>query len=894
MLEQGFNFTSWSESLKEYGDRGWSSEDLATIIASANLNYEPDETDMTWLQERTTLLPPRLLTELDEKTLRLEAPKTENPALKKVDINILKTILSGSFSDEQFLAVFPARTKIDLGIRRARAKTVYLLYQKEGKTKLWERWIPQLVNFDYITVCILMLCEIIHGDWLRFWASLKCLQSLDDLQVTTKWVSDRLKKHPAPMSLRLRYCEGGGVSGYRNPPFGNFDYFGETKKLAEGGEPHGIIHTHWLQVFETAAAEVQVNSTPKVVEYMTLEQFIASDLANTGGASTFGKVEWEFEGEKGKFKARKNFLLDISTPAYLAEQTLANLGKQVNKSFIKPELGKMRIAVTGDIWSYFSQSWLNYLTGEVYLQWPGNTLDERVDQQTQRMQDMRDASVGAYPLPFDFAAFDHQPEIDEVQILSRKFLERGATNVPITEINVWKDVLDKTVDSFAHAILIAQEGDKKEEYTILGGVESGIRLTSLLGNYWNGTMTHVGKDWLYKCGYKGEIKSWLRGDDSDIIGKNYWVALAMRLAYAAINAVGNDSKYGIHYQQSEFLRVWYGVDKNYGYPNRAIPGIMQRKPWSSEPWDPEGVLKAQLSTVDTLERRLARKLPNLRSIVCQDWSRIRHKSIDWLRLPMQLGGLGLLPWRGKATTVAWPKLEHPNIEITNLDPGSYNHYQTMKYWTLTENELKTRQSMSLVSKCASDDIRGLGQKFRDNYKHALSKMPEVQWTEVNISKFPVHTLTQTAENLLRISTPKELATTISTRGSGFGEYREMQEWWTEAQLIAQLRPDVQPMKMLQTYNVAMYTAVKHLERKGLHRGSALDYVFGDIAGMVVSPLSPLIASAVQSALSLQIAPWVETQKHWTRETWAWFTSVVAHWYADNLNRSPLSQTLFQW
>jgi len=49
---------------------------------------------------------------------------------------------------------------------------------------------------------------------------------------------------------------------------------------------------------------------------MTLEEFIASDISQTSGASSYGKIVYETEtvdGElkDGKFKARKNFLLDL-------------------------------------------------------------------------------------------------------------------------------------------------------------------------------------------------------------------------------------------------------------------------------------------------------------------------------------------------------------------------------------------------------------------------------------------------------------------------------------------------------------------------------------------------------------------------------------------------------
>jgi hypothetical protein len=639
---------------------------------------------------------------------------------------------------------------------------------------------------------------------------------------------------------------------------------------------------------------VQGSSVPKSVDYLSLKDFIASDLANTSGASTYGKVEWEFEGEKGKFKARKNFLLDITTIDYLYEQTILHLGSQTNKSFIKPELGKMRIAVTGDIWSYFSQAWLNYLTGEVYLQWPGNTLDERIGEQTKRMEEMRKVALDAYALPFDFAAFDHQPQTPETKTLVYKFLIRGQINVPPEDKKEYDLVLGKTTDSFDHSKIIAQLGDKIERYPVQGGLPSGIRLTSLIGNYWNQTMTQISKNWLKEVGMTGELPSWLRGDDSAIYAKTYWGVLAMRLAYAGINAIGNDSKYGIHAGESEFLRVWYGLDKNYGYPNRAIPGLIQRKPWNSEPWDPEGVLKAQLSTIDTLSRRLARQFPELERIVCEDWSRIRKQSVRWLQLPTNLGGLGLLKFEGWTCDISWPRLKHPNITFTNLADRSYEHYQSIfPNWTLTTEELKEVQHSSLVDRTAADDIRGLGSVFRSSYKQALKEMSVAKWYKIDIKTDYLANLPLIADSLARISSHTELSTVITTVGTDFGMYAKHQKWWTEVQELAKIRK-IKPVLLLQQFNMNMYVAMKKLERKGLHRGSALDYLFGKISGLSTSPLSPLLVSPIQSALSLSVENWVSSERKWNRETWSWYTSCVASYFAKALDRSKVSQDLFQW
>jgi len=281
-------------------------------------------------------------------------------------------------------------------------------------------------------------------------------------------------------------------------------------------------------------------------------------------------------------------------------------------------------------------------------------------------------------------------------------------------------------------------------------------------------------------------------------------------------------------------------------------------------------------------------------VVCQDWARIRKQSIRWLQAPTSIGGLGILHFEGWVPSQPWPHVEHPSIVFTNIQPESYMTYQKkFQHYTLNETELKQVQQQSLIEKTASDDIRGLGVIFRDKYSHAIQKLRETTWRRVEIDRFKAEPLFAPAYSLSKIRNHQDLSVAIRSVGDGFGRYIGTQQWWTETQSLSRVR-DVRPMELLREYNLEMFCAIRSLERKGLHRGSAMDYVFGNIAGLVVSPLSPLLASVVQSALSLAVIPWVQSHSKWNRETWGWFTSTVAHWYAEQLNNSPLSLTLFQW
>lgn len=894
LTAHGHSLKRMASSLAHYGIVDWTSSDLAYLIASANLNLVPRQSDLDWLKAKTNLLPPKLLTPLDEGRLRETSPDADRWEERELPPE-MATVLDGRFTDDDFLKVFPARTKLDLGIRRARAGTVYRLYKNTKSTDTWRTWIPRLVHLDYISVCNLLVAHQVHGPgWLEFWWTTGALNSLESWDRISKHVNNSLKKLPASDYLRQRYAEAGGMSGYRNPPFPGFDPIQDTKELAEAGIPHGFPDSDWIAELRASAVAVQGSSVPDSVPYLTLEAYIASDLATTQGASTTGVVTWEFETDSGKFKARKNFLLDLFSPAYLAQQTMLHLGKQVNRSFIKAELGKMRVAVTGDIWSYFSQSWLNYLCGHVYLQWEANTMEEDLASQTERMASMMRLLHKAYGLPFDFAGFDHQPSTSELQLLTQLYLERGSVNVPDDQLEVWRKVLRGTVESFDSSTIQVHEGAKLHSWRVLGGLPSGIRLTSLLGNYWNTACTRWCRRFLKECGLTDPLLSWIRGDDSAIFAKTYWSALLMRLAYGSVNAVGNDDKYGIHWQQTEFLRVWYRDTHALGYPNRAIPALMQRKPWSSDPWSPEGVVSAQLEALATLERRLARPLDHIRHAIKQDWSRIRHTTTRWLDTPAPLGGLGLDEYKGWVPSLAWPTLAHPRIKFTNRLAGSELLLEdAFSPWNPSVEQLVGIQLNRMSDKAVTDDVRGVAAVFRDQYSRELARRPRVTWRQYHTLPFPTQNMSPLAALLRSVASLDTLLRIRGTVGADFGSASNLKARWTLSQEYARVSK-LRPFAALLDYAPSAARVVLRLERRGLHRTASLDYVFGEITGLYTGSLHPMLLSVVQSALSVAVDPWIRARGHWTRETWGWFVSVVAGWFSQELKASPFVQKFYSW
>jgi hypothetical protein len=241
------------------------------------------------------------------------------------------------------------------------------------------------------------------------------------------------------------------------------------------------------------------------------------------------------------------------------------------------------------------------------------------------------------------------------------------------------------------------------------------------------------------------------------------------------------------------------------------------------------------------------------------------------------------------SSIPWPTAERPFVKVTNIHPDTWEHYRSkFKSYTVTENELKEVQQGEIQTKLATDDVRGLGKIFRDAYKLQLKQMGVVTWRKVNFHDFPMDGIVPANIILNSLTTPSQLANLMRSPNVVFGAWKKIEQWWTETQLLATVRR-IKPASLLRDYSPGAWADMRKLERAGLHRAVALDFIFGKIAGVVATPVSPLISSAVQSMLSTLV-----TDRKWTREMWAWFVSTIGAVMAQNLDASRLSQELYQW
>lgn len=885
---------------------GWPSEVIIALAATARYGLHPDPALIAQLRQLTSLLPPQDLTTLTRGKLRSKVPAAQKVfSWSKERFEALRALRTASkprLDDEAVLAVWEVRAKVDLSIRRTRFRDCYTCYRNGGSEDLFWRRCEALPGFDLITVCNLLNASWVLStdsfDWFEFWQSLGAFS--DDVAHYTavaKVVNDLLKKFPSVGLPWMRLVECGVMTGYRNPPFPGFNVVDETKKLAEGGGEHGLSAADSLAVF-SRIAEVTLDTEGENVAWKGFRDYIVEGDWETSGSSSVGIVKWEYGGETGHFKARKNLVPDVVDLEQLATDCMAT-DDQVNKAIVKSELGKLRMAVASDMHTYLKMSWITRLLGGCYKAWPGSTIEEDVFQQTDRMLDMLRAICAAWNLPFDYAAFDHQPTTAELLAIVKVLIRCARRNVGADHMAEFDQVAASVVEGFSRSTLsVRDESGVVHKFPVTGGVMSGLRWTTILGNAWNTVMTVWVAQTLNALGVDtSDVKRWIRGDDSAIVADTYAKVLLFREGYEAIGALGSDGKFGIHRGASEFLRVWYDRTGCHGYAARAVPGLLQRKPWSSAPWEEESTMSAIYDTCRTLRRRGAdcRRVDGFWRAVKQVWSQRRHVSTNWLQVPKNLGGLGVEPWDGETMPVSrWPVTDTLNLRVTNATEWRARKLEAeySKFLPISVSEAGALAARLLAKKVASDDVPSLNSLYRENAQKPEDQRFSKQKAGWNIP----------GSNELLIQT-RLLAETAATKGAfrakfdshnddSYGRHSELAQKWADVNEVMRLRRGT-TMGWFRDNYPDFAREVRRLERRGLARWEALDWTFGTTPLSVTSQLHPALTGLLHRAVTSVVKGFIGRVKLRARQ----LTQLVCQ--ATNvleraLLSSPLSQVVYSW
>lgn len=763
--------------------------------------------------------------------------------------------------------IFKTSCKQGMNIRRLRLRSIV-------RTSPWLLtdilpWITHL-HYELVTnLCIWILCN-----GADHFFSLKRLGYFNDNETffeQGRELGVRVKGLPHNPELKRLYSELSNLSGYKLD-VSDFDVRAESEKLAQGGNPETDYAN---QIFQ----EELINVIPSAVSIpktrLSFEEYVKEGAWLTVGSSSIGSVEWTFDQEHGKFKARKNQLLYLYGPDELWAMIRDWDGVIRNKPIIKNELSKCRLAVASNIESYIHEAYMLDMLGHKYINWDYITLDESETDYCIRTKAAQELlNKGCYALPWDFASFDHQPTTHEI----KSIIHRSMSTVIMNESQ--RNVVIKIMQSYDKATLYDTNPQHQFSFPITGGLQTGQRITSFIGNIWNAVKTRgairVAKT---LCPTVDPSVVAVRGDDTYIVTNTAVEAYYIRLGYASLNAEGNDRKMSIRQHSLEFLRSEVAADHVTAWPNRAIPAVTQRKPWNDAPWDPTREVTIMADNFRNVERRLGFEVPKVHEAVRIQWSQFTRQSTRYLDLPKRLGGLGIYPFRGWLTSACLPSSEVTKPRITTDLKGEVPDF--LQPYVSREDYVQG----SMATTIAPGDVSSCLNKMTDGNVTRVRALRPV-WRKINYSKpnlipsFPVEiTGLVPASPGYQFPKKKPLVKMESvTHGwprferllSEYGKIKSKMKH-SLASLIKQHYPDV-------------YQWMRILEARGFHRTDAIDIILGDCPMEMNRYTNPRLGSICKSLMA-RLLPVTKR----SRDTLAFMIYALTENICEFVSSSPLAQ-----
>ena len=747
--------------------------------------------------------------------------------------------------DPYMTTLFPARSPGTFAVRRARISDLIIWMNQEDPNRLRER-LPRLWGWDYAFVKNILVMDIIYDGWWDWWDALGAFdQGYAHWTLISGWVNNLLKSRPTDIDTQV-YAESKALAGYQFVAgLKDHDPGQQIKDYALGGNARGLNPATAEREFRHFA-ESLLASNVALEPMLSFHDFIADarNWAYTTGSSSVGRVEWSFTTEDGKvvkgdFKARKNLAQYVLNRAELADEALAAVQQQ-NWVLTKEEKAKVRLAVAGDLLTYLKMSWLLQFTNHGYLSWRGNTIEETNNTARLRAVAMMKAAE-KWVMPFDYKGFETQPNTWEIQIICQIIFQSGAPNVPDDLKPEWDQVLQNVLDSFDDSVLIATEemlasvGIESRDAWILvviGGLMSGLRITSVLGNGWNTTLFLWALAIMEALGLDiSSYEGWYRGDDSYIAMDSWSLLMVLRIILAALGAEGGVGKFGIFKpsepgQFGEFLRVRYTPTQLSGYVARTVPGIWSRTPWSNSPPSPEDALVGTMTTLRTLHRRSG-KLGFIRlgEVIASRTAERKGYDIRWLKLDKKLGGAGILPWEGDfPASGRFPVFEAPELDVQPNQDSINATLDHFRKWDLTQSEAVEVTTSRMRATIVMDDVRSINALIRKG----LSKPPITNWKRYTPALAKRDMMRLAPKTALLASLAPGVEKTILTSEAPtrwWGSMRAYAAEWNDWREVARVRE--WPLSQWLDSHFEWKRADLYLAKRGFPRSFRIDWLLGD-------------------------------------------------------------------
>lgn len=705
----------------------------------------------------------------------------------------------------------------------------------------------KLAHLDYILVTNLAIYLIVFGPLIFTSLYQAGVFGSRDLFVHVgKALSTWGKRFPFSLdNAKQAICELQTLTGYMDPTSDNLDIEGEIASLAAPGNQHGIFPKIWPQQFASALDAVSVPTHNK--EFLSFQDYVKSAMWLTSGSASIGKVTWTLDEESGSFKARKNMLTQIYTPEELWDIVDGWDCVLRSRVFIKNEMAKLRLAVASNIEAYVTESYMLHLWGHDFKSYQGVTLDETPSEQhTREVSMIKSLQNGAYAFPFDYKAFDHQPTTDEVLAIVDHIAKCVTNNLLPDQQQQFRPIAARIRKSYSNSYLSGNILSQKfSGVQVLGGIPSGVRLTSVVGNLWNSAITYCVKQHVTQIlGYDPFISVALRGDDVAILSNNPLALYLTRVVYAAVNAIGEDAKLGISPAVCEFLRNEISVTGVRGWSCRSIGTLTQRKPWNPEPWSPHAEVSTLANNISTLERRSGQPIARLHHANKLKWSKHVKQSYHYLSLPIRLGGFGLYPFGGWVPNRKLPLTTKPLVRTNDLHPSALPSFVT-----LSESQTSLLAQVEMTAKMQTDDIPGTQKLFSKQWVEDIRRL-KITWSVLTMPRAPSRISAPVsppwdAPLLKRDHAPRDIFR------PGAPSFNQLLRMHALLRQVARYDKTFELPSLLQTleeHYPAATARIRHFEASGWHRTDAITLATGGIPAEPAISIHPILSRYIKEHL----------------------------------------------
>lgn len=861
---------SREEAVAAAVSKGWSAdlvESLALHAANGTLGKQKDFVDYVGLG-------PPVFKGRDYPAL---AAFTLNVRLSTKDVGFRVTGAGSDYATGEGLdAAFPFNLKAEKAIRQVNLKHIVAVHRahRDYTDTLLARL--QKAHWDNAAASNVLLADLCLGaSWLDLWRDSGTLDFTPSGAVLVmKKVSDHLKTVRYEGFDWLLYVDSALVSGYRLYPYPGFDLLGEAELLA-----NPVSKLAELKPGQFAAMTKSMFLLPQEIQEPPTfrDYFYSLKWATSGGAPGY-KMESELYGVSVKWKARKNQIPFIGDLDALYQRCLVSKSQR-NVVFIKPEAGKLRLAVSADLEGYICTAWILLLANGFYANWGGSTAVESVVQLVERMEEMVQYDT---VLPWDWSGFDHQALLVLLKLACQNYISVARYNAT-HDLIAFEQLAAHLMLSWDDNEMTVWDQGIRHVYRVTAGLQSGRVDTSYQGLALNTGISKLAYQWACVVAGVRRVSKKFKGDDT-VWASNWAFLFLIRIGYDVYGAMSAAGKFSIRNDFYDFLRVAFlgsPVKSARGYPTRVIPTITQRKPWTDGPSDRCEIIRNVYQAFLRIERRgSAPEIREVRDAIVLRLAasfRLSHAAFSHTLL----GGKGLADALTRPRTPA-PKYVRPSVRTkTTGRVGKIRTEQLSEQFAVQlpaslAPELEERELASVIS---DGEVRKLVVSSVMDYREALA-----QWYPP-VAAVPPYVVAHDFSVYLRTMEPTSAAyrAALAYAHSFAPSFGSLVAYLGTYQDLQKLPEDTRRAVLANNYPFLNFPNVN-----GLSRGFVADWYFGSVPTLM-HRIHPTMTQLVSYFVAASLGSPAQHKKRYVPLALQLFLA-----YADALFLSPFHRRFFCW